>query len=400
MINSSEKTLKNVTETTKPNSEKKSKHFPSSVREWNNSIYVYNKNNLSLIPSTTVSAMKIIKSFFSVFNQSLERKIRTKRLLLRLRRLSSNRIYLSNGEFKHKNNRVLVNIYIFNRQKNNYLSKLRNIYFNNFFTKNKKINANYIKTLRSILMKGFESLSEINKDKYLLIKILDIVKKNRKYKIKTFKKLSNYTGLFYKNVLNLTMKKLRLFFLYKQLIYVNKSKLNYTYLRLLKKHLETLFNKNVEFNLINLKRFYLNSDILSESVKLKLTRNKNKMHKILNKLKDKVKIYKKKIFLNDVTQKKIDNKLYLRNIIINNLKYKHTTGFRLEAKGRLSKRFTASRSVFKLKYKGNLLNLDSSFRGISSIILKGNLKSNIQYTKLKSKTRIGSFGIKGWVSGN
>jgi len=244
-------------------------------------------------------------------------------------------------------------------------------------------------------MKGFESLSEINKDKYLLIKILDIVKKNRKYKIKTFKKLSNYTGLFYKNVLNLTMKKLRLFFLYKQLIYVNKSKLNYTYLRLLKKHLETLFNKNVEFNLINLKRFYLNSDILSESVKLKLTRNKNKMHKILNKLKDKVKIYKKKIFLNDVTQKKIDNKLYLRNIIINNLKYKHTTGFRLEAKGRLSKRFTASRSVFKLKYKGNLLNLDSSFRGISSIILKGNLKSNIQYTKLKSKTRIGSFGLKG-----
>lgn len=87
--------------------------------------------------------------------------------------------------------------------------------------------------------------------------------------------------------------------------------------------------------------------------------------------------------------------MLLRNIIINNLKYKHTTGFRLEAKGRLSRRYTASRSVFKLKYKGNLLNLDSSFRGISSIILKGNLKSNIQYTNLKSKTRIGSFGIKG-----
>ena len=400
MINSSEKSLKSVTETTKLNSEKKSKHFPSSVREWNNSIYVYNKNNLSLIPSTTVTAMKIIKSFFNLFNKSLEKNIRTKRLLLRLRRLSSNRIYLSNGEFKHKNNSVLVNIYIFNRQKNNYLSKLKNIYLNKFFTKKKNINANYIKTLRSILMKGFESLSEINKDKYLLIKILDIVKKNRNYKIKTFKELSSYTGLFYKNVLNLTMKKLRLYFLYKQLIYVNKSKLNYTYLRLLKKHLETLFNKNVEFNLINLKRFYLNSDILSESVKLKLTRNKRKMRKILNKLKDKVKIYKKKIFLNDVTQKKIDNKLLLRNIIINNLKYKHTTGFRLEAKGRLSRRYTASRSVFKLKYKGNLLNLDSSFRGISSIILKGNLKSNIQYTKLKSKTRIGSFGIKGWVSGN
>ena len=79
----------------------KFKHYPSSVREWNNSIYLYNKNSLNLIPSTTVTAMKIIKSFFSIYNKSLERKIRTKRLLLRLRRLSSNRIYLSNGEFKH-----------------------------------------------------------------------------------------------------------------------------------------------------------------------------------------------------------------------------------------------------------------------------------------------------------
>ena len=65
--------------------------------------------------------MKIIKSFFSVYNKILEKKIRTKRLLLRLRRLSSNRIYLSNSEFKHNNNSVLINIYIFNRQKHNYI---------------------------------------------------------------------------------------------------------------------------------------------------------------------------------------------------------------------------------------------------------------------------------------
>ena len=85
----------------------------------------------------------------------------------------------------------------------------------------------------------------------------------------------------------------------------------------------------------------------------------------------------------------------MKKIIFNNLKYKRVTGFRLEARGRLGRRYTASRSVFKLKYKGNLLNLDSSYKGISSVILKGNLKSNIQYTKLKSKTRIGSFGLKG-----
>lgn len=342
--------------------------------------------------------MKIIRSFFSAFNKDLEKNIRTKRLLLRLRRLSSNRIYLSNGEFKHRNNNVLVNLYIFNRQKNNYLFKLTNIFLKKNFLR--KMNENYIKTLNSIFSKGFESLSEINKDKYLLINILNILKHNKNYKIKTFKKLSNYIDNFYRNILNLTMKKLRLYFFYKQLIFINKSKLNYTYLHLLKKHLETLFNKNVEFSLININRFYLNSDILSESVKLKITRNKRRISFILNRLKDKVKIHRKKIFINYIFKKQVDNKLLLKNSIFNDLKYKHTTGFRLEARGRLTRRYTASRSAFKLKYKGNLLNLDSSFRGISSVILKGNLKSNLQYSKLTSKTRIGSFGIKGWVSGN
>jgi hypothetical protein len=343
--------------------------------------------------------MNLIKSFFNLFNKKLERKLRTKRLLLRFRRLSSNRIYLSNGEFKHTNNNVLVNIYIFNRQIHNILSKLKNIYLKKFL-RIKSINKNIIKKLNLINKKGLDYIKEINKDKYILINILYIVEKNKKYKINTFKSLSNYTESFYKNVLSLTMKKLRLYFLYKQLIYLNRSKLNYTFLRILKKHLENIYNKNVEFNLINLNRFYLNSDILFESVKLKLTRNKIKMRKIINKIKNKVEVLEKGIFLKSTSKinselKNLNNKESLNKIIFNNLKYKHVTGFRLETKGRLTKRYTASRSLSKLKYKGNLLNLDSSFKGISSVILKGNLESNLQYTKLSSKTRIGSFGIKG-----
>ena len=187
--------------------------------------------------------MKIIKGFFSLYNKNLEKTLRTKRLLLRFKRLSSNKIYLSKGEFKHKNNSVLINIYVFNRQIHNYLSKLKNIYLKKFLTK-KSINMDLIKTLRSIYKKGLDCLKEVNKDKYLLIKALDIVEKNKNYKISTFKNLSDYTINFYKNLLNLTMKKLRLYFLYKQIIYLNKSKLNYTYLRLLKKHLENLKNNN------------------------------------------------------------------------------------------------------------------------------------------------------------
>lgn len=83
--------------------------------------------------------------------------------------------------------------------------------------------------------------------------------------------------------------------------------------------------------------------------------------------------------------------------VLDSLKHKAVFGVRLEAAGRLSKRLTASRSVFKLRYKGSLTNIDSS-NGLSSVTLRGTVKPNIQYTKISSKTRNGAFGLKGWVS--
>ena len=74
-------------------------------------------------------------------------------------------------------------------------------------------------------------------------------------------------------------------------------------------------------------------------------------------------------------------------------------GVRLEAKGRLTRRFTASRSVFKIKWKGTLKNIDATYRGLSSAILRGNIKSNVQYSIINSKTRNGAFGLKGWIGG-
>jgi hypothetical protein len=118
-------------------------------------------------------------------------------------------------------------------------------------------------------------------------------------------------------------------------------------------------------------------------------------------IKKKVKVNKKRILLikpvreikESISMDKIADKK--KNLVFSTLKYKDVTGFRLVARGRLTRRYTASRSVSKVRYKGNLLNIDSSHRGLSTILLKGNLRSNLQYTKLKSKTRIGSFGIKG-----
>jgi hypothetical protein len=96
---------------------------------------------------------------------------------------------------------------------------------------------------------------------------------------------------------------------------------------------------------------------------------------------------------------KININARLINYILSSLKYKNIGGVRLEAKGRLTRRFTASRSVFKIKWKGSLKNVDSSYRGLSSNILRGYVKSNIQYSIINSKTRNGAFGLKGWISG-
>ena len=670
------------------NEVKTSKHFPSSVREWNNSIYVYNENGLNLIPNTTVSAIKIIKSYFSLYNNKLERKIRTKRLLLRFRRLSSNKIYISNGEFKHTNNKVTINLYLFNRQKYNYMLAIKKLYLKTIFdvkhkrnikhnnkrlnrftksklsyfkeksnkirsikiknykskkfmynkskiatlsvqkavdttenkpfttskviydksnskkvhflkkkiiynksniekllfidyectnikpnkllsyekkhSKSKNIKSNHImfseyklakqkylnikpgtfksknylptnnrselyelknfitifenlkhnvynsieleiyklenikmdklkleytkslntmkntkirfdvfkdkiinfdkladkgivrvelnqyiaknkklisandydkliertrKTIKSIVLKKFSIkkkikctsfnkyvakklniikkkslllLKLINKEKYLIVKTL----KQDNNKIVYFY-ISSYINKFYKELINRFLRKIKLYFYYRQLLYINRSKYSYSYLQYLNKFLYSLYNKNIEYNLINLKRFYLHSDILSESIKLKLNQNKKRILRKLKTIWKKVKIKNNKIFLGKKPLKKLDYKKnttkspnHLKNNIIGSLNYKDIKAFRLEARGRLTRRYTASRSVLKTKYKGNLLNIDSFYKGLSTVLLKNNLRSNLQYTKLKSKSRIGSFGIKGWISGN
>ena len=386
----------NKTEKKKINSqEKHNKHYPSAVREWNNSIYAFNKNAINLIPQVTELATKLIKSYFNLYNLKLERKIRSSRLLGRLRKLSSNKIYVSNGEFKHTNNKVIITLYLFNRQRFNFDKKIKKSLYKAWSNQD-------ILYRRWFLLeaKAIQSIKKWNNKKLVLISIIESHTKSKQ--ISDYKAISKYIIFFYKKLLKKSLDKYFLHKYYQQLVFINKSKFNYNYLQYLKKYLEKIYNKNVEFNLVNLRRFYLNSDILSESITLKIRKNRRKLLKYLNTLKRKVKIRNKKNLYYKPTLNKLNNvdKKYLEGVILRDIKYKHVTGFRLETGGRLTRRYTASRSVSKLRYKGNLLNIDSSYRGLSSILLKGNQKSNLQYTKLKSKTRIGSFGIKGWISSN
>ena len=373
--------------------EKHNKHYPSAVREWNNSIYVFNKNAINLIPQATELVNKLIKSYFNLYNLKLERKIRSNRLLGRLRKLSSNKIYVSNGEFKHTNNKVVITLYLFNRQKFNIDKKIQKGFYKAWLNQD-VLNSRWL----LIQAKAIQSIKKWNNKKLVLIDIMESYTKNKQ--ILDYKGLSKYIIFFYKKLIKKSLDKYLLHKYYQQLVFINKSKFNYNYLQFLKKYIEKIYNKNVEFNLVNLRRFYLNSDILSESITIKIRKNRRKLLKYLNTLKRKVKVRNKKNIFYQSILNKLNNKKYLEEVVLRNIKYKHVTGFRLETRGRLTRRYTASRSVSKLRYKGNLLNIDSSYRGLSSVLLRGNQKSNLQHTKLKSKTRIGSFGIKGWISSN
>lgn len=366
-----------------------SKYSSPSTREWNNSIYSFNKNVLKTIPVSSNLSIKLIKSYFNLYNYIIEKKVRRKKILLRLKRLSLNKIFISNGEFKHTNNKVITTIYLYNRQNHDYVLKLKKQYLKTFKYFSRKLNYRFN-------ISKYKSLSSI-------IKTLS----NRNTLIISNKYIghfSNYISKFYKILLKRRLIKVKKYLYYKQLLFINKSKHNYIYLQYLKNYLEIIYNKNVEFNLIDLKRFFFNSDILSNVISIKLTKNRRKITRYLNKLNKKIKI-KNELNNNNFNYNIKERSIYkniklLRFFVFNNLKHKYITGYRLEAKGRLTRRYTASRSRYIIKYKGNLANTNSSYKGLSSILLKGNLKSNIEYTKLRSKTRIGSFGIKGWISGN
>ena len=211
---------------------------------------------------------------------------------------------------------------------------------------------------------------------------------------------------------------------------------------------QSIYNKKVEFNIVNLKKMHLNSDIFTQAVSLKLRNRDNRLYRILKSSLRKIKLpsvsrlnekqnkFNKEEFLvnkirnNNITSMFKNNandplsdllldyfpsadnlkvnivkrssikrrSISLRDYVLKSLKHLKMAGIRIEAKGRLTRRFTASRSVFKMKWKGGLKNVDSSFKGLSTIMLRGHVKSNVQYSMINSKNRNGAFGVKGWVS--
>jgi hypothetical protein len=93
----------------------------------------------------------------------------------------------------------------------------------------------------------------------------------------------------------------------------------------------------------------------------------------------------------------VSNK-YKNNLLLDNLQNKWKIGTKLQAKGRITKRKTAQRSLSKIKYVGTLKNILSSYGGISTSLSRGIVKSNLHNFNNNNHSANGSFGIKVSIS--
>jgi len=373
--------------------------YPSSNKEWFSSIYSYNKSYIKCLISYDAVFNKFFKSYCNMLQDKI--KILFKRRRDNKIRYSANKIYASRAELKHTNTNLLITLYTYNKQKSSIERHIRKIVtlikFKKIFVEGKQqFIPNHKNRLLHILKNNFFIFRKWN------IAFLKKINSLLKYLVLNLKK--RYVNLYKIPTYNIRLLK-KLFRLQKILfdstkkIDFNKSKFNSLNLSLrnlgLISLVEKLYNKKVEINLVELKSIHLNSDVFSAAVALKLRDRKNKAVRILRKaILQMVKIPDLHTLITLDDNIEVMNK----NNIINTIKQQVVSGVRFEASGRLTRRLTAMRAVFKYRYVGSLKNIRSSFNTKSSTMLRGYVKSNSQYTLINSKTRNGTFGLKGWVS--
>jgi len=376
------------------------RYFPPVSKEWKNSIYVFNPNILKNFPMYDININSLIKNFLNLqFNYKFLFK-----KYYKLKSSSLNKIYASKAEIKHTNNKAIITVYVYNREK---ISLLKNI---------KRLNESFYNKVKLLVYQNKKIFGVYNPENSNILY-------NKSIKV-----------LLYNNIKLLRKYKLRLS--------LNKYKFEEKLLYKLKNFIIKYYNKKVEFNIVNIKSVVFHSDFFTKIVTSKILSRKahilSAMDTILNKvvlpkvnrivekslekkslnlLGNKFKYMNLSFILNNQNLSELLNKLYyniisdyynnnlnkdyikIYEIIFNSINYKNMGGIRLEAKGRLTKRYRADRAVFKVRWKGGLRNIDSSYKGLSTVNMRGYAKPNLDYSIFTSKRRIGAFAVKGWISG-
>jgi len=294
------------------------RYFPPASQEWYNSIYAYNKIYNKNITIADKNLSQLIKIYYNLYFSN--KLLYNKRILTRFRRLAINKIFISKAELKHTSSKVIITLYIYNEENRILFNRLKIIeailfpFFNS--TSNKgyeykilslKDKLNSIKKWKNvsflILLEDTKNnvIELINLEKKVLETCHDLkIRSSKSLEIETLEKnLNNILSIiatckndpiFFKNYeskynrfLNKTFldKEIITIAYYKLLLSLNKYKFEDKFLLKLKPFISKIYNKDIEFNIVNLKAIYLNSDIFTQAISLKLRNRDNRLLKVL-----------------------------------------------------------------------------------------------------------------------
>ena len=323
--------------------------------------------------------------------------------------LSFNKIFASKAEIKHTNNKAILTVYVYNREKTSLLKKLKRLNksfylkLKNLIFKNKRIynlDTNELVLANALALANVKtnpdnvSPSAVCEGASIVADVITTGDdaKNALYSspsggAKSIKALA----LLYKNIRVIRKYKLRLS--------LNKYKFEEKLLYRLKNFLIKYYNKKVEFNIVNVKSVVFHTDFFTRIITSRLKKRKINIfktmysifnraalpkvnmrierslvnqgfarseRKTLNLLANKYKDLSLSFILDNNSLSELLNKLYynivinyynnlnkdylkIYEIIFNSINYKNMSGIRLEAKGRLTKRYRADRAVFKVR---------------------------------------------------
>jgi hypothetical protein len=343
-------------------------------------------------------------------------------MIIKNNRLSLKRIYVSLPKIKHTNNNINILLFVFNK-KNIYIKKVLQQLYLFLHSKQKQLkledliqyNNNNINIKR---LNYFESLIENLKLNFNIKKIINqciynfIMSRN----IITTNQIEDKIAFNFNLFISDEVKKRSIKLLLKRFVlnnlYLNNILFSNINLLKLKTLIYKIYKKKISINIINTKYIYMDNNIFIDAIIRKLNDRKKRAIKVLKNSLNLIKIaqlipntlkekkekliyinnnykninYKYKNYVNTF----IENKY---NIIFKNIKNIHIIGISLEAKGRLTRRMTAARSVYKYSNKGSLKNIYSFFHNLPISLFRGFIRSNINKVKNSSKNKNGSFSV-------
>lgn len=243
------------------------------------------------------------------------RKVGGKRAVKDL--LSTLRVFLAKGSIKHTSNSAIITLFIYNKERNFNLikslyrfrrvirkaslegliqlkywkrKKHRRIYFKRLpFLKilyrfNKKKILNYSE-MKIIMMKQYRSIEKNSGFTNYLYRADSII--DYSWRTKTINdpiSFHRFKGsgepLLIENKVRMS-KKIEKYNRYLYLVLTNKKKFEKRYLENLRVLASKIYNKNVTFNFIRLKKYYLNSNIYTQIITLKLKNRDYSVSRVL-----------------------------------------------------------------------------------------------------------------------